>query len=142
MRKWLIVFLLIPVLAFAQPVPGTRVTQTLLTSGGATTFHLVSTGSTNATVVKASAGQLTCWYIYNSNAAMRKLVFHNSASTPTAGASVYFSMPLPAGAAANNCSETGIPFSSGIAITTVTGIPDSDNTAVAANDLTITLWYK
>jgi len=116
--------------------------NTPATTGGFTTYHLVSAATTNATVVKASAGQLYGWYIYNSNAAARKLVFHNAASTPTAGASVFFSIMLPAGAAANVFNDTGIPFSTGIAITTVTGIADSDTAAVELNDLTINLFYK
>lgn len=123
---------------------GRMLTDTVLkpaTTGGYTTYHLVSAGTTNATVVKASAGQLYGWYIYNSNAAARKLVFHNTASVPTAGASVFFSIVLPPGAGANVFNQIGIPFSSGIAITTVTGLADSDTTAVAANDLIINLFY-
>lgn len=112
------------------------------TTGGLVTYHLVSAGSTNATVVEASSGQLYGWYIYNSNVSARKVAFHNSASSPTAGASIFFSVVIPALSAANVFSETGIAFSSGIAITTVTGIADSDATAVAANDLTINLFYS
>jgi hypothetical protein len=118
------------------------VTQTPSATGGLSTFHLVSAGSTNATNIKASAGQLYCWYIYNSNAAARKVAFHNTAGTPTAGASVFFSMVIPPAAGANACAASGIAFSTGIAITTVTGLPDSDNAAVAANDLIINLWYQ
>jgi hypothetical protein len=112
------------------------------TTGGFTTYHLASAATTNATVVKASAGQLFGWYIYNSNAAARKLVFHNTASTPTAGASVFFSVVIPAGGAANVFSDVGIAFSTGIAITTVTGLADNDAVAVAANDLIINLFYS
>ena len=46
-------------------------------TGGATVFHLVSTNSTNATNIKASAGKITGWYIYNSNGSARKVAFHN-----------------------------------------------------------------
>jgi len=106
-----------------------------------TPFHLVSAASTNATVVKASAGQLFGWYLYNSNAAMRKVVFHNSASTPTAGAGVFFTINLPGGAAANVMCQDPILFSAGIAVTTTTGLSDSDATAVGANDLAINLFY-
>jgi len=106
-------------------------------------FHLVSAASTNATVVKANPGKLSGYYIYNNNASARKLVFHDSASTPTSGASVYFSLVIPAQSGANcPLPEDGVDFANGIAITTVTGIADSDNTAVAANDLTINLFYK
>ena len=112
------------------------------TTGGLTTFHLASAGSTNATSVKASAGQLYGWYIYNSNAAARKVAFHNTAGTPTAGASVFFSLVIPPSSGANVLGAIGIPFSTGIGITTVTGLADSDSAAVAANDLIINLFYK
>lgn len=111
------------------------------TSGGLTTYHLVSAANTNATVVKASAGQVYGWYIYNSNASARKVVFHNTASTPTAGSAVYFSLVIPAGGGVNVFIPQGIAFSTGIAITTVTGLADSDSTGVASNDLIINLWY-
>lgn len=130
--------------AVTQPVSMATQTPTLATrtTGGLTTYHLVSAGTTNATVVKASAGQLYGWYIYNSNAAARKVAFHNTASTPTAGASIYFTLMIPPSSGANVFSDIGIAFSSGIAITTVTGLADSDSAAVAANDLVINLWYS
>jgi len=117
------------------------ITDKPATSGGLTTYHLVSAATTNATVVKASAGQLYGYMIYNSNASMRKVAFHNIASSPTAGASIYFSLSIPGGAAANVSFPQGIAFSTGIAITTVTTVADSGSSAVAANDLNINLWY-
>lgn len=112
------------------------------TAGGLTTFHLVSAATTNATNLKASAGQVYGWYIYNSNAAARKVAFHNTAGTPTAGASIYYSLVIPPASGANVFSETGIAFSTGIAITTVTELTDAGNTAVALNDLIINIWYN
>lgn len=112
------------------------------TSGGLTTYHLVSAASTNATSIKGSAGQVFGWFIFNSNAAPRKVTFHNASGTPTAGASVFFSLVIPALSGANAFSEIGIPFSSGIGITTVTGLADSDSTGVALNDLVINIFYK
>lgn len=113
-----------------------------VTAGGLTTFHLVSAATTNATVVKASAGQLYGWYIYNSNAAARKVAFHNTASAPTAGASIFKTLVIPPTSGANVEFSQGIAFSTGIAITTVTGLADNDSAAVAANDLVINLYYK
>lgn len=111
------------------------------TSGGLSTFHLVSAASTNATNVKASAGQLFGWYIYNSNAAARKVAFHNTAGTPTAGASVVSAIVIPPTSAANVEFTNGIAFSTGIAITTVTDLTDAGATAVGASDLIINLYY-
>lgn len=111
------------------------------TSGGLSIFHLVSAATTNATNLKASAGQVFGWYIYNSNAAARKVVFHNTAGTPTAGASVIFAIMIPPSSAANVFTDAGIAFATGIAITTVTDLTDAGSTAVALNDLIINIFY-
>jgi hypothetical protein len=111
-------------------------------TGGASMYHLVSTASTNANNIKPSAGKITGWYIYNSNGSARKVAFHNTAGTPTAGASVYFSIVIPALSGANCPFPAGIDFSSGIAITTTIGLADSDTTAVALNDLIINILWK
>lgn len=112
------------------------------TTGGDTTYHLVSAATTNATNIKASAGKVAGWYIYNSNASARKVAFHNTAGTPTAGSSVYYSIVIPGLAATNVSFPDGIDFSTGIAITTVTELTDAGNTAVALNDLIINIYYK
>jgi hypothetical protein len=123
-------------------VSGTvTVNQPSASPAGLSKFHLVSAATTNATNVKASAGKLHGWYIYNSNAAARKVAFHNTAGTPTAGASVTDSIVIPPTSAANAFTDIGIAFSTGIAITTVTDLTDAGTTAVAANDLVINLYY-
>jgi hypothetical protein len=111
------------------------------TQTGLKRYHLVSAATTNPVVVKSSAGNLHGWYIYNSNAAARKLVFHNTAAAPTAGASVSWSIVIPPESGANVFTDIGIHFSTGIAITTVTGLADNDSAAVALNDLIINLFY-
>lgn len=134
--------------AVTQPVSGTvsvtgsTVTLVPATSGGLTTYHLASAASTNATSVKASAGQLYGYMISNTSAAYSYVAFHNTSGTPTAGSSIFFKIGIPAGGAANVSWEQGIAFSSGIGITTVTGAADSNSTGVAANDLIINLFYK
>jgi hypothetical protein len=105
-------------------------------------FHLVSAASTNPTVIKASAGTVNGWYIYNSNGSARKVAFQNIATTPTAGSGVVYSLVIPPLSAANVSLPDGITFSTGIAITTTTGLADSDATAVALNDLIINIFYK
>jgi hypothetical protein len=112
------------------------------TANGLSIFHLVSAATTNATNIKASAGQVYGWYVYNSNAAARKLVFHNTAGTPTAGASVIFAIVIPPSSAANVEFTMGLAFATGIAITTVTDLTDAGATAVALNDLIINVFYK
>lgn len=112
------------------------------TTGGYSISHLVSAATTNATNIKASAGQVFGWYIYNSNAAARKVAFHNTAGTPTAGTGVVFAIVVPPGSAANVFTDTGIAFATGIAITTVTDLTDAGATAVALNDLVINVLFK
>ena len=109
---------------------------------GSPAAAIVSAVGTNATSIKASAGKVTGWYIYNSNASARKVAFHDTAGTPTAGTNVYLSIIIPGLAAANVSFPNGIAFSSGIAITTVTGLANNDATGVGANDLIINIFYK
>ena len=132
------------VIATDQPQLTTPLNVTVQSgaTGGDAIFHLASAGSTNATVIKASAGKVTGWYIYNSNAAARKVAFHNSASSPTAGSAIYFTLMIPPSSGANVSFPSGIDFSAGIGITTVTGLADNDSAAVAANDLIINIFFR
>lgn len=112
------------------------------TSGGLSVYHLISAATTNLQVPKASAGQLYGYTVSNTSAAYSYLCFHNSATTPTAGASIFFKIGIPAGGGANVNFDNGIAFSSGIAISTVTGSADTNTTAVALGDLIINLFYN
>lgn len=113
------------------------------TSGGCVPYHSLSSASTNATVVKASAGQLYMAIVRNNSGAVRKLAFHDTASTPTAGSGIYFTLQMSSGGAPNvYMFPLGVAFSNGIAFTTVTGMADADATAVGANELMIELFYK
>ena len=113
------------------------------TSGGSSVTKLISAASTNATSVKASAGQLDGWYLFNANAATRYLKLYNKASAPTVGTDTpVMTIPIPAGAAANVCLDPGIDFTTGIALALTTGIADSDTGAVAANDIVVNLIWK
>jgi hypothetical protein len=131
----------LPALAAGSALAG-RVNLDPQTANGLSIFHLVSAATTNATNIKASAGQVYGWYVYNSNAAARKLVFHNTAGTPTAGASVIFAIVIPPSSAANVEFTMGLAFATGIAITTVTDLTDAGATAVGASDLIINVFYK
>jgi hypothetical protein len=128
--------------AIASDQSTLNVTLVSSATGGDSVYHLVSASGSNATNIKASAGEVTGWYIYNSNANARKVAFHNTAGTPTAGASIYFTLVIPGLGAANVSFPTGIVFGTGIAITTVTDLVDSGNTAVGLNDLNINIYYK
>jgi hypothetical protein len=121
------------------------VTDTPATSGGLSKFHLVGAATTNATNVKASAGQVYAITAFNLNAAPRYLKFHNTAGTPTAGSGVTDTYMIPgntAGAGVVLNIDKGIAFGTGIGITLVTGIADSDATAIAANEVVVNIYYK
>jgi hypothetical protein len=105
-------------------------------------YDLVSASGTNPTVIKASAGTVNGWYIYNSNGSARKVAFHNIATTPTAGTGVVMALVIPPLSAANVSFPDGITFTTGISITTVTGLADSDASGVGTNDLVINIFYK
>lgn len=113
-----------------------------VTTGGLTPFHRVTTGSTNAVNVKASAGQV--YHISLSNRAAYPIYFkfHNNAGTPTAGAGVVYAIGLQAGLDREIELLDGLAFATGIAISIVKGIADSDATPVLANDGSIDIAYK
>jgi hypothetical protein len=110
-------------------------------TGAASRNHLISAATTNATIVKASAGRLLGWNISNTNAAFRYVKLHNQTTSPTAGAGVVQTIAVPPNSNINYSLEGGVAFTTGIGMTTVTGAADVDNTAVGANDLTIDLFF-
>ncbi len=132
--------------ANGMDVDVTRMPAVLLaaaTSGGWTPSKTISAASTNATSVKASAGQVGGWYFYNANAAVRFLKLYNKASAPTVGTDVpVLTLPIPPGAAANLIGDVGIAFGTGIAFALTTGVADADTGAVAANEIVVNLLWK
>lgn len=124
---------------------GQTITDVPATSGGLSKFHLVGAATTNATNVKASAGQVYAITAFNIGATPIYLKFHNTAGTPTAGASVTDAFLVPgntSGAGVVINFDKGIAFSTGIAITTVTGITDASSVAIAADTLLLNVYYK
>lgn len=117
------------------------------TSGGCLMSKLVSAASTNATSLKASAGQLYMVTASNINASARYLKFYNKASSPTVGTDtpvLTFLIPGNASGAGTNIPvpDTGLAFGTGIAYAITTGATDADTGAVAANDIIVNIAYK
>jgi hypothetical protein len=115
-------------------------------SGGLTASKLISAASTNATSVKASAGQLYNVQAFNTNAAARFLKIYNKASAPTVGTDTPVAVYLLPGASAGaGCVieiSNGLALGSGLAFALTTGIADSDTGAVGANEVVVNLQYK
>jgi hypothetical protein len=116
--------------------------QAPATSGGLSISHLVTAATTNAANIKASAGQVFGWSIYNNAAYPIYVKFHNTAGTPTAGAGVVHSVGVQAGTGRDWNTDIGIAFSTGIGITVVKDITDAGTTAVALSDAIVEVYYK
>jgi hypothetical protein len=112
-----------------------------LTSGGLSIYHVVSAATDNAANVKASAGQLFGWSIYNNAGYPVYVKFHNTAGTPTSGSGVVKALGVQAGTRAEAFTDVGIAFGTGIGISIVKGITDASTTAVALSDCIVDVFY-
>jgi hypothetical protein len=126
---------------------GANVTPIPHTAGGLSISRVISAASTNATLVKASAGQLYTITAHNINAAVRYLKLYNKASSPTVGTDTpVMTLPIPGNTAGAGfilpLGEMGVAFATGIALAITTGVADSDTGAVAANEIVINCFYK
>jgi hypothetical protein len=94
--------------------------------------------------VKASAGQLFGWYIYNDGAADVSVKLYNAtAANVTVGTTTpVMTLTIPAGSAANILSPIGIVFDTAICAAAVTEIADNGTTAPAANQVVANFFYK
>jgi hypothetical protein len=112
------------------------------TSNGATPSRINAAASTNATSLKASAGQAYGIDVFNVAAYNVFLKLYNKASAPTVGTDTPFmTIPVAAGGGASLRWNMGLPMGTGIAYAITKLQADSDTTAVAAGDLTgLMLW--
>lgn len=116
---------------------------------GWTPGHLVFANSTNATVVKASAGRLGSVSISNLNDAPIYVKFYNKATTPDENDTPVLCFIVPANATAANGAgsnpdlpSSGVAFSTGISFRIVKGIANNSTTAVDASEGTLAYSYK
>lgn len=111
-------------------------------TGAASALNVVAAATTNATVVKASAGRLLGFVLTNNATAVRYVKFHNQTTAPTAGAGVVQSYGIPpSGGTIALSIPGGVGFATGIGMTIVTGAAATDATAVALNDVVGTLHF-
>lgn len=116
------------------------------TTGGLSTF--MASGSDGSSIlvataqaIKASAGQMYGYYLYNPEAAVTFVHFYNtaSASVTVGTTNPLFTIPVPAGAAANLMFPCGVTFSNAgwsCAATTTAGGNTAPSTGVSA-----VIWY-
>jgi hypothetical protein len=93
--------------------------------------------------VKASAGTVYGWYIYNAATTPRYLKFYNlTTGDTTVGTSIpVLTIPLPAKSAANCSFPQGIAFDTAITVAATTGIADADTGAPGTNEVVMNLFY-
>jgi len=113
------------------------------TNGGTSTSRLVSAATTNATNLKASAGQLYAIIASNVNASARYIHLYNTAGTPTCNASIINTFIIPgntAGAGTNISIPPGVAFGTGIGYCLTTAVDGTGS--VAANELVLNFFYR
>ncbi len=108
------------------------------TSGGASQARIRSQATTNATLVKASAGNLFALSVYNTSAAARFLKLYNRTSIPTVGTDIpVVTIPIaPGGFRDILLGDAGMLFATGIAYAITAAVADTDATATALDDVT------
>ena len=116
------------------------------TTGGYTAYSLISANTTNATVVKASAGTVASIQVYNINASPVYLKLYNMATTPAETDTPVKRILVPGGTTGTGSNipipAQGLAFSTGIAFRLVAGIADNSTTAVSASEQTVNIDYK
>jgi hypothetical protein len=106
------------------------------------TYRVLWPNNTTGVNIKAAAGQVHGWYLYNNASSIRVVKLYNKASAPTVGTDTpSHTIVLPANSGANVFTDTGIAFSAGIGLGVTTGIADNDTTAPTANDVTVNIFY-
>lgn len=132
------------VAAIPLAAPPTGITGMSIGPGSGRTQ--ISAATTNATSIKASAGQLYWIYAHNINAGVRYLKLYNKASAPTVGSDTpRLTLPIPASTAGNGfllSLPIPIVFETGIASALTTGVADADTGAVAANEIVVSLGFR
>jgi hypothetical protein len=124
------------------PNSGTGTVSTLdgvlqaATGAAATYSRVASAASTNATILKSSAGALAAIDLFNVASYTVFLKWYNKISAPTVGTDTpVWTVPIPPGGGYARDFIQGEYFSTGIAYAITKAQPDSDATAIAAGDV-------
>lgn len=106
------------------------------TATAPTLARLASAATTNATSVKASAGNLYRIFAANNSGAVKFLKLYNKASSPTVGTDTpVTTIAIPANSVVSIGLDFPMSFATGIAYAITGAVADNDTTAVAANDV-------
>lgn len=141
---------MIPGTYATEPIPGAQISGTQPVSGTVTatpvtptTLFTNSAATTNATLVKSTAGTLWSIAVSNTNAAARFLKLFNLTTAPTVGTSVpVFTVAIPSGGTVLvNGGSNGIRFSTGISLAITGAAGDLDTTVIGAGDVKVATTY-
>lgn len=109
----------------------------VLLTGGQTATRVNSAATTNATILKAAAGNLLEIDVFNTAAYPVYLKFYDKATAPVVGTDApIWTIPIPTSEGYSRSFPRGKGFATGIAFAITKLQADSDATAVAAGDLT------
>lgn len=108
------------------------------------THHVILTASTNAALIKASAGILTGGSVFNNTGSPFYVKVFNKATTPIPGTDVpQQTFAIQSGVTVPlDIPNGGLTFSAGIGIAVTANISDLDATPVAANAGTVDIFYQ
>lgn len=115
------------------------------TAGGATPHSLLSAATTNATVVKASAGQVYAIQAFTIDATPVYLKLYNKATAPDENDTPVGRYLIPGSADGRGFMleiPTGLEFSAGISYRLTTAIADNSTAAVAAAEVLVNIDWK
>lgn len=104
--------------------------------------HFVAAATANAASVKASAGVVKGFSLFNASDVPIYLKFHNTAGAPTPGSGVVRTFGIQAGTQRDvRIPGGGLSLGTGIGITVVRDLADAGTTATAANDAVGEIFY-
>lgn len=107
------------------------------------TYHKVSLATNNAAVIKAAPGTVTGGKIYNNAGYPIFVKLYNKATIPIPGTDTpQQTIGIEAGLSDGISVPGGLTYAAGIGIAIVKNIGDADNTAVAAADCVVDVFYQ
>lgn len=111
-------------------------------TGAASITKLQSAASTNATLIKATAGRVLGWTLTNTTAAVKVVRLYNLTVAPTVGTSVpVYNIVIPPNGTVSLSIPAGLSHATGISYAITNGLADLDATAVAANDVIGSIYW-
>lgn len=118
--------------------------------GGVSKYSLVCAADTNAAVIKSSPGQLYGFHCTHIDATPVFIKFYDTTSTPTLGTTTIYlrfgaeaATTSTAGKTTNMILPWGVPFTTGIAITVSTALPDATASGnLSPAEVVLTVFYK